>query len=161
MKRDLAAFVSGLVFAAGLVVSGMTNPSKVLAFLDVSGAWDPSLAFVMVGAIAVSAVAFRVAARRSAPVLESRFAVPPAGGPIGRKLVVGAVIFGLGWGLSGLCPGPAVLSIAGGQVGALVFVVAMLAGMALQRVTERDAGDAATRSACGAPEDVAVGSRAR
>jgi len=161
MKRDLAAFLSGAVFAAGLVVSGMTKPSKVLAFLDVSGAWDPSLALVMVGAIAVSAVAFRVAARRSAPVLDASFAVPPAGGAIRRRLVAGAALFGLGWGLSGLCPGPAVLSIAGGEAGAFVFVLAMLAGMALERLTVRDGRGAAPRDACGGPEPVAAESRAR
>ncbi len=135
MKRDLAAFVSGLVFAAGLVLSGMTHPSKVLAFLDVSGAWDPSLAFVMAGAVTVSAIAFRLVARRSAPVLEPRFALPPSGGPITGRLILGAAVFGLGWGLSGLCPGPAVLSVASGQVGAFVFVGAMLVGMALERAS--------------------------
>jgi uncharacterized membrane protein YedE/YeeE len=159
VKRSLAAFFSGLLFAAGLVVSGMTKPSKVLAFLDVSGAWDPSLALVMVGAIAVSAVAFRVAARRSAPVLDARFDVPPAGGPIARRLIAGAAIFGLGWGLSGLCPGPAVVSIASGQLGALVFVVAMIGGMALERATARD-GRGAPQADCGAAEPIGAESRA-
>jgi uncharacterized membrane protein YedE/YeeE len=132
MKRRLAAFVSGLVFAMGLCISGMTRPERVLAFLDVFGHWDPSLAFVMVGAIAVAAVAFRLAARRPAPVLGGEFRVPDRRTHVASGLVTGAVIFGVGWGLSGLCPGPAVVSLASGQLAAVVFVGSMVAGMALQ-----------------------------
>jgi uncharacterized membrane protein YedE/YeeE len=137
MKRDLVAFGSGLVFAAGLCVSGMTHPSKVLAFLDVSGAWDPSLALVMVGAIAVAAWAFRARERRASPVLGGRFHVPPRTGAIDAKLVAGAAIFGLGWGASGLCPGPAIVSLASGQLGAVVFVCAMLVGIGLDGARSR------------------------
>ena len=130
MKRDVVAFLSGLIFATGLVLSGMTHPSKVLAFLDVAGAWDPSLALVMAGAVAVSAVAFRVAARRTSPLLDARFDVP-ARGPITADLVSGAALFGVGWGLSGLCPGPAIVALASGNLDVVVFVAAMLLGTAL------------------------------
>ncbi len=111
----------------------MTKPAKVLAFLDVTGAWDPSLAFVMVGAVAVAAIAFRASKRRAAPVLGDRFHVPPPRAPIDGAVLVGGAIFGAGWGLSGLCPGPAIVSLASGQVGALVFVASMIAGMAVHR----------------------------
>jgi uncharacterized membrane protein YedE/YeeE len=130
-RRNAMALLSGAVFSAGLCISGMTRPSKVLGFLDFFGAWDPSLALVMVGAIGVAAVAFRVSARRGAPLLDTEYRVPPAGGPVSVDLVVGAAIFGIGWGLSGLCPGPAVTSLASGHVGPVVFVAAMLGGMAV------------------------------
>jgi uncharacterized membrane protein YedE/YeeE len=137
MKRAVAAFGSGLLFAVGLAISGMTHPSKVLAFLDVSGAWDPSLAFVMAGAVTVAMFAFRMQPRLRAPLLGGSFDLPPARGAIDAKLVVGAAIFGAGWGLSGLCPAPAVVSLASGQFGAAVFVAAMLVGVLLQRGVER------------------------
>jgi thiosulfate dehydrogenase len=133
MKRDLVAFVAGVVFSAGLALSGMTQPSKVLGFLDFFGGWDPSLAFVMVGAIGVSAIAFHRSTRRASPVLGDRFRVPEKGAPIDRRLLAGAAIFGVGWGLAGLCPGPAVVSLASLQTGAIVFVVCMLVGMAIHR----------------------------
>jgi hypothetical protein len=133
MKRLVASFAAGVVFAAGLAVAGMTRPGKVLAFLDFFGRWDPSLAFVMVGAIGVASLAFRLSARRASPVLGDRFVVPDARAEIDGRVVVGASIFGVGWGLSGLCPGPAVASLASGQVGAIVFVGAMLVGMEVQR----------------------------
>lgn len=129
MSRGLVAFLSGLVFAAGLCVSGMTRPSKVLAFLDVTGNWDPSLAFVMIGAIGVAALAFRLSRRRPAPLYNQQFQLPDARRRIGLSLVAGAALFGVGWGLSGLCPGPAVVSLASGQSSALVFVGAMAVGM--------------------------------
>jgi uncharacterized membrane protein YedE/YeeE len=137
VKRDVAAFMSGLVFAIGLVVSGMTQPSKVLAFLDVTGAWDPSLALVILGAIAISALAFRASARWRSPAFGDRFDVPPRRSAIDGRLVAGAAIFGVGWGLSGLCPGPAVVSVASGQSGSFVFLAAMVAGVALQGAIER------------------------
>jgi uncharacterized protein len=137
MKRDAVALLSGVVFSAGLCISGMTRPSTVLAFVDLTGAWDPSLALVMVGAIFVAAIAFRAGSKRSSPVLDARFHLPPRGA-IDRKLVAGAAIFGVGWGLSGLCPGPAVVSLASGQAGAVVFVVSMIAGIALERAFDRD-----------------------
>jgi uncharacterized protein len=112
----------------------MTQPNKVLSFLDFFGHWDPSLAFVMVGAIAVSALAFRVSARgRQRPLFGGRFHVPVAKERIAPRLVAGSALFGVGWGLSGLCPGPAVSSLATGEIGPLVFVSAMIGGMALYR----------------------------
>jgi uncharacterized membrane protein YedE/YeeE len=133
MKRLVVSFVAGVVFAAGLSVAGMTQPGKVLAFLDFFGRWDPSLAVVMVGAIGVAAPAFRLCARRASPVLGDRFVVPDARAAIDGRVVAGASIFGVGWGLGGLCPGPAVTSLASGQIGAIVFVGAMFVGMAIQR----------------------------
>ena len=137
MNRKVVAFVSGAIFAARLCVSGMTHPSKVLAFLDVTGAWDPSLAFVMVGAVGISALAFRLSARRASPIYGDRFRVPDRRGPIDPKLVAGAALFGVGWGLSGLCPGPAVTALVTGQLGAIVFVTAMVVGMAIHRLVLR------------------------
>ncbi len=137
MKRNVVAFLSGLIFAAGLALAGMTRPSKVLGFLDFFGHWDPSLAFVMVGAIGVSAIAFHVSLRRSAPLLADRFEVPDPRAAINSRVLVGSAIFGVGWGLSGLCPGPAVVSVASGQIGVLVFVASMLAGMVLLRAFDR------------------------
>lgn len=128
MKARLVAFFAGLLFGTGLCVSGMTQPSKVIGFLDLFGAWDPSLAFVMGGAVAVYAIAFRVARRRAHPWLASAFDLPKPG-RIDTRLVAGAVIFGIGWGLSGLCPGPALVSVAALATPTLVFVASMVAGM--------------------------------
>jgi uncharacterized membrane protein YedE/YeeE len=134
MKRwpPVVAFVSGLVFAFGLGVSGMGRPAKVLAFLDVSGDWDPSLAFVMVSAIAVHAIFVWRAKRADRPVLGGRFVVPPPNG-IDASLWLGAGLFGIGWGLVGYCPGPAVMASASAQTTPLVFVAAMMAGLLLHR----------------------------
>lgn len=131
MKRNLVALVAGALFSVGLALAGMTRPRKVLAFLDLFGHWDPSLAFVMVGAIALSAVAFRVSSRLPSPALDTRFHAAPTDGAVRPRLLLGAATFGVGWGLSGLCPGPAVASLASGNLGSVVFVGAMLAGMAL------------------------------
>jgi uncharacterized protein len=143
MKRGVVAFASGAVFSAGLSLSGMTKPAKVLAFLDVAGSWDPSLAFVMVGALAVTAIAFRASVRRVSPVpvVEDELRVPSVRARIDAKLVVGAAVFGVGWGLSGLCPGPAVVSLASGQLGAILYVASMIAGMAIHRGLELSFGD--------------------
>jgi uncharacterized protein len=137
MKAKLTAFLSGLLFAAGLCCSGMTRPEKVIGFLRVSRAWDPSLAFVMLAAVAVAAFGFRVAARRRAPVFEAHSELPRVDRPIDRRLLLGAALFGIGWGLTGLCPGPAVVSLASGQDGLWVFVAAMLGGMVIQRALQR------------------------
>jgi uncharacterized membrane protein YedE/YeeE len=131
MKRNLVALLSGVLFSIGLGVAGMTRPDKVKGFLDPTGAWDPSLAFVMAGAVGFCFMAFRLVLRRRAPVLDERFHLPPSG-RLELRLLLGAVIFGIGWGLSGYCPGPAVTSLATGQPVVFVFVGAMLAGMALQ-----------------------------
>ena len=136
MTRQVAAFITGLVFAIGLVVGGMTNPLKVIAFLDVAGSWDPSLAFVMGGAILVYAPLYRLVTRRPAPLLEDAFHLPTRR-DIDTRLVVGAALFGIGWGLGGFCPGPALVSSMSFGASALVFTAAMLGGMALFEVWQR------------------------
>jgi uncharacterized membrane protein YedE/YeeE len=147
VKRGIVAFAAGAIFSAGLCLSGMTRPAKVLSFLDFFGHWDPSLALVMVGAIGVSAVAFRISARaRWTPILGGRFHVPGTRKAVDLQLVTGAAIFGVGWGLSGLCPGPAVTSLASGQVGPILFCTSMLAGMVLYRLAARARAPRAERS---------------
>lgn len=130
-----AAGIAGLVFGLGLLLGGMADPEKVLAFLDVAGPWDPSLALVMCGAIAVGAIAFRVAAGRRETLIGLPLRLPERTAIDGR-LVLGAVLFGIGWGLSGICPGPALVSIAAGQWGVVPFLLAMLAGLAIGNVIE-------------------------
>jgi uncharacterized membrane protein YedE/YeeE len=132
----LSSFVAGLVFGIGLVVSGMVNPAKVLGFLDLAGAWDPSLAVVMASAVAVGALAFAVAGKRASTLLGAPMALPMARG-IDRRLVLGSLAFGVGWGLAGFCPGPALAALGAGKVEALVFVAAMLAGMFAFELAER------------------------
>ena len=128
MKRELAALACGVLFGAGLAAAGMTNPAKVLAFLDVLGDWDPTLLVVMGGAVAVATLAYRLAFRRGAPLFEARFSLPTRQ-DIDRRLVVGALLFGIGWGLFGYCPGPAIAALAHGNPEAFLFVGAMLAGV--------------------------------
>ena len=128
MKGALASLASGVLFAVGLGVSGMTRPSKVAGFLDLFGAWDPSLAFVMVGAIAVYAVAFRVITRSKAPWFDGKFHIPRRA-DIDRPLLLGAAIFGVGWGLGGYCPGPGLVSAASGALPAALFCVGMVLGV--------------------------------
>ncbi|MBV8359618.1 MAG: YeeE/YedE family protein [Deltaproteobacteria bacterium] len=130
MKASLVAFASGIVFALGLGISGMTRPIKVIGFLDFAGKWDASLAFVMIGAIAVYFIAYRLIRRRIAPMLAEKFSVPERK-DIDRNLIVGAAIFGAGWGLGGFCPGPAITSLASGAAPVAVFVIAMAAGIYL------------------------------
>ncbi|VTU31529.1 putative transporter component [Variovorax sp. PBL-H6] len=132
----LASLLAGLVFGLGLIVSGMANPAKVLGFLDLAGHWDPSLAFVMAGAIAVGAVAFTMARRRAMSFLGAEMRLPSAR-HIDRRLVLGSVLFGIGWGVAGFCPGPALVSLGMGEVKALVFVAAMLVGMGVFELFER------------------------
>ena len=134
--RAFAAFVAGLVFGIGLIVSRMASPAKVLGFLDIAGRWDPSLAFVMAGAIGVGLVAFRAAAKRSATLLGAPMQLP-ARGEVDRRLVCGALLFGIGWGLAGFCPGPALVAMGAGKPKAFVFVAAMIAGMLLFELIER------------------------
>jgi len=124
----IAPLLCGLIFGAGLLISGMVQPTKVLAFLDIFGAWDPSLAVVMVAALAVSVPGFRLAGQGSRPWLAGQDFLPGKSG-IGLPLVAGAALFGIGWGLVGLCPGPALESLATLSPGVIVFVVAMAAGM--------------------------------
>jgi len=132
----LIALLVGLVFGLGLIVSGMTDPSRVLGFLDLAGWWNPSLAFVMGGAIAVALPAFVVAARRQRTLTGAQLQLPTAT-RIDRRLVLGALAFGAGWGLAGLCPGPALALIATGNGKVLVFVASMLVGMGMFEVVER------------------------
>ena len=142
MKRTLVAFGAGLLFALGLGMSGMTHPTKVLAFLDLTANWDPSLAFVMAGGVLVNFIVFRLALRRGAPLLAPSFSIPPKG-TIDMPLVVGATIFGVGWGMGGFCPGPALVSLAGGATPVIAFVLAMVVGMlANERTLRRSAARA-------------------
>lgn len=129
-QRALAAAVSAVLFGVGLVLSGMTQPAKVIGFLDVTGAWDPSLMFVMVGAIGVHAIAWRFIKRAPQPVLGGTFQVP-TNTAIDARLVVGAGLFGIGWGLSGICPGPGLVSLASNSSAVLTFVGAMFVGLAI------------------------------
>ncbi|RYF70272.1 MAG: YeeE/YedE family protein [Comamonadaceae bacterium] len=131
-----ASLLAGLVFGLGLILSGMADPAKVLGFLDLAGAWDPSLAFVMVGAIAVGMVAFIVARRRTVSLLGAEMRLPGAR-HIDRRLVVGGMLFGVGWGIAGFCPGPGLVALGMGEGKALIFVVAMLAGMGIFEWLER------------------------
>lgn len=136
MGRNISALVAGLIFGLGLTVSEMVNPEKVLAFLDLFGNWDPSLAFVMGGALIVTAIGYRLVWMRQRPVFEPAFQVP-GNRSIDSKLAIGAVLFGLGWGLVGLCPGPAIAAISFGGLPIVGFMAAMAAGMALVEVFER------------------------
>jgi uncharacterized protein len=131
----LAAFGAGLVFGIGLILSGMSDPSKVIGFLDVAGAWDPSLAFVMAGAILVGFFAFGLARQRTQAFLGGAMHLPQRR-DIDLRLVGGSVLFGIGWGLAGFCPGPALVSFGAGYDKAAVFVIAMLAGMAAHYVLD-------------------------
>jgi uncharacterized protein len=128
VKRSFASFLAGLLFGLGLVISQMINPAKVLAFLDLAGNWDPSVAFVMIGAIPVAAIGFRAVRARLAPVLDTQFH-GPSHTKVDARLVFGSALFGVGWGLVGYCPGPALTSLALGRWQSFVFVAAMLVGM--------------------------------
>lgn len=130
------AAVIGLIFGLGLIVSGMANPSKVLNFLDLAGDWDPSLAFVMGGAIFVGLFAFRFASRLQRSFLGEAMRLPTATN-LDRRLIVGSLLFGIGWGLAGYCPGPALVSLTMGNPRSIIFIIAMLAGMVVFEVWER------------------------
>lgn len=137
MKRNqilqiVVAFIVGIMFAVGLAVSGMTQPQKVLGFLRLGPGWDPSLMFVMLGAIPIHALAYRLFIRRSSPLLDVQWHVP-TGKEITKPLIVGSLLFGLGWGLGGYCPGPGLTSMGAGSGSATVFVGFMLIGMFLYR----------------------------
>lgn len=149
----LASFLCGILFGLGLLISGMTQPQKVLGFLDVLGRWDPTLAFVMAGAVAVSGAGFALARRQASPLLAPRH-LWPSRTEIDRPLVAGAVLFGAGWGLAGLCPGPALENLASLSPQIVVFVSAMGAGMVLQDLWQR------RRPRAAAIEDAALGTGA-
>jgi uncharacterized membrane protein YedE/YeeE len=135
MQR-ITEFVAGLLFGLGLLLSGMSDPGKVLGFLDLLGSWDPSLALVMAGAILVGMLAFAVAKKRTINFLGGALHLPTAN-QIDRRLVIGALLFGAGWGLAGFCPGPSLVSMFSGQPKAAVFVLAMVIGMLLYEAADR------------------------
>lgn len=142
----VSAFITGLLFGIGLIVAGMTNPAKVQGFLDLAGAWDPSLGFVMGGAILVGLAAFTFAGKRERSLLGEAMRLPAAT-RIDRRLVMGSLAFGAGWGLGGFCPGPALASLATGNGKALIFTGAMLAGMLVFEILERRAARFRARGA--------------
>jgi uncharacterized membrane protein YedE/YeeE len=143
--QQVVAAISGLIFGAGLAISGMTNPAKVLAFLDVFGAWDPTLAFVMGGALAISTTGFALASRRSRPWLADSFSLPTRT-DLDPSLVGGAVLFGVGWGLVGLCPGPALANLSRGSAEITLFVAAMIVGIFLYRALTRNRTSASSEA---------------
>jgi len=151
MGRIVSAFGIGALFGIGLALSRMIDPAKVLGFLDVAGDWDPTLAFVMLGALLVAVPAFRVTGRRHGPVLADRFYLP-ARRALDAKLFGGAAIFGIGWGLVGFCPGPALASLGLGLWRSGVFALAMLAGMVLHRFFLADGSGALTPSSAAGRE---------
>ncbi len=133
---NISAMLAGLIFGLGLILAGMADPAKVLAFLDITGAWDPSLALVMVGAIAVGSVAFAVASRRNRSYLGLPIHLPTAR-VIDKRLMLGSLAFGIGWGMAGICPGPALVLLGAGSSKGIVFVAAMLLGMGIFEILER------------------------
>ena len=138
MKKHLSvitALFSGLIFGFGIILAGMANPAKVLAFLDITPLWDPSLAFVMGGAIAVGFVAFKIAGKRTNSFLDLPMNTPTSR-LIDKRLVIGALIFGIGWGLAGICPAPAFVLLGTGSIKGVVFLIAMLIGMGIFELTE-------------------------
>ncbi|OZB13566.1 MAG: hypothetical protein B7X58_09285 [Marinobacter sp. 34-60-7] len=136
MKVALSSLFAGLLFGFGLIVSGMANPEKVLGFLDLAGLWDPSLAFVMGGAILVGLVAFTIARKRTVSFLGLSMKLPTKR-TIDRRLIIGSVLFGVGWGIAGFCPGPALVALGTGEIKAIVFVASMVTGMILFEFLER------------------------
>ena len=136
LKTILFAFASGLIFGLGLILAGMANPAKVLGFLDVAGTWDPSLAFVMAGAIMIGFVAFLFAKKRTQSFLGLPMQMP-TNQLIDKKLVFGSALFGIGWGLAGICPGPGIVLLGAGETKGLVFVSALVLGVLIYRVVNR------------------------
>ena len=141
--KTAVSFICGIVFALGLGISGMTQPSKVIGFLDFAGAWDASLAFVMVGGIGVFFLAYQMSLRMGAPLLAAEFAIPKRT-DLDARLILGAAIFGAGWGLGGFCPGPAITSLASGAPPVFVFVASMAAGIYLHAVMPSPSRSVAT-----------------
>lgn len=138
MLRQLAILASGMLFGAGLTLGGMTDPARVRGFLDLFGDWDPTLAFVMGGAVIVMAIAWVIQPKLARPLLAEDFSIPTSR-DLTPKLIGGSALFGIGWGIAGLCPGPGIAALVIEPASAAIFVVAMLAGMVLVRLTERDA----------------------
>lgn len=128
MRDLLVSFACAALFGCGLVVAGMTQPKKVIGFLDIFGTWDPSLLFVMIGAIAVHAISYRFIAKRKSPLLSAHFHLPTRK-DVDWKLLLGSAVFGVGWGLGGFCPGPALVGLASKQRPVLIFVICMIGGI--------------------------------
>lgn len=133
-KQNVVSFAVGFIFAIGLAISGMTQPQKIIGFLN-PWEWDPSLLFVMIGAIGIHIIAYPLARKRTTPLLDTKWHVPTRK-DVTTRLVLGSILFGIGWGLGGFCPGPGVASLASGDLRALLFVGAMVAGMILFKTTE-------------------------
>jgi len=151
MKMLAVALVSGVVFALGLGIGGMTQPAKIINFLDFTGAWDPSLAFVMIGAIPVYFVCNRIALARRAPLFEAKFSVPKRT-DVDSELLLGSAIFGVGWGLGGFCPGPALTSLGSAASPTIMFVAAMIGGIVLYNLTTNLRPRAVPRAAAAATD---------
>ncbi|BBM87683.1 DUF6691 family protein [Candidatus Uabimicrobium amorphum] len=134
--QKIVALFCGFFFASGLIISGMTNPHKVLSFLDIFGKWDPSLAFVMVGAIGVYSLSYRWIVSRTAPVCGDKFSIP-SNKDLDKKLIIGAILFGCGWGLAGFCPGPAIVNITLLNKQVIVFFAAMVMGSLIFQFTNK------------------------
>ena len=132
MSKNLLSLICGIIFGIGLVISGMTNPAKVIGFLNITGSWDPSLVFVMFGAIAITSPSIYLLNNRNKPLFSSSFQVP-ARKTIDQKLVIGSSLFGIGWGMVGLCPGPAISSIAFFQPLSILFILSMISGIYLSK----------------------------
>lgn len=145
MMKILSAFIAGAIFSIGLTVAGMTNPVNVIGFLDITGQWNPALMFVLMAAVVVTGIGYRLVWKRTEPLFEKDFFVPVNRIMDGR-LMTGAAIFGIGWGLVGLCPGPALSSVVSGEKGVLVFIAAMLGGMLLQKGVSLFLDDQAKRA---------------
>lgn len=134
--KGFVSFITGIIFSVGLAVGGMTDPKNVKAFLDVTGDWDFRLMFVMIGAILVHAISFRLILKRSRPVLETKFQIPSLQ-KVDKRLIFGAIIFGLGWGWAGICPGPGIVGLASGRSEFYIFIFAMLFGMKVFQINDR------------------------
>ena len=130
MKLSVSAFISGIIFSFGLIIAGMSNPAKVISFLDVSGKWDPSLAFVMIGAIVITAIGYKITLTREKPLFADSFQIPQKV-VMDKQLILGAIIFGIGWGLAGICPGPALTLVSLAPKTALMFIIPMIIGLKL------------------------------
>ena len=137
----IVSYLAGLIFSAGLVISGMINPEKVLNFLDLLGTWDPSLAFVMGGAVLITFVGYRVVLKRPSPIFTDEFSVPSST-EVDRRLLGGAILFGIGWGLVGICPGPAIAGFGAAPMKLFAFISAMVVGMVLFRAFSKNAAKA-------------------
>ncbi|MGJ8679291.1 DUF6691 family protein [Paraglaciecola sp.] len=131
MKYIISAAISGLILGLGLVISGMVDPAKVIGFLDIFGQWDPTLAFVMAGGLSVYLPVYHLVIKPKGQTLFNQECQIPTNTKLDKKLIFGAILFGIGWGISGICPGPAIVNVSGGQIGILGFVLSMLIGMIL------------------------------